>query len=296
MTETKVEERLVSGTGVLRVPALENATRYVSLLCDVIRQPGYTFRSFKYSPYRQRYGTLVFLRKEYVIAEEAIDYTRRRFDFVLDVSGQTLIALKCAHKQTLQQLGSAVSNIATFPNLNMLWDEVRLVCQDDTAFQLRLFVDTYSECGDDYYEKSPPPPPPPLPPSTPGVPIADISPPYEGDDVTQPFPGDTIPEPDPEGGDTGDTSPDRIYSVAYSYRQFPGGSVITQGGISVRGPVGDVRFKPGDPNHMVQIWCRGRVPNIFDPPPPGALTWYDVQEQGLTATDLNKVSVNDVTP
>lgn len=295
MPETKIEERLISGTGVVRLPPLESAVRYVSLLCDVIRQPTKTDRSFKYSPYRQRYATLVFLRSGYVIQEAAMDYTRRRFDFVLDVSGQTLIALKCSHKQTLQQLGSATSNIATFPNLNMLWDEIHLVCQDDGAIQCRLFADNYDECGDEYYEKAPPPPPPALPEVPPGTPIADISPPYEGDDVTSPFPGDTSPEPPPEGGDTGDTVQGRVYNLTYQVKQFPGGSVLTRSGIWLVGVVGDVRFK-GDADHTVQVWAQGRVSNRFDPPPPVAPQWFDIQGEGLTATDLVKVSVEDITP
>jgi len=296
MPETKIEERIISGTGLVRLPALETATRYVSVLIDVIRQPTVINRSFKYNPPRQRYATLVFVRGKYVIEEIPCDYSRRRIDYVLDVSGQTLIALKCAHNQILGKLGGGLSVIKEFPNLEMIWDEIHVVCQDDTALQVRLLADTYSECGEDYYQKKPPPPPPPLPPVTPGTPIGDISPPYEDDDVTNPFPEDSTPPPTPEGGDTGGTSGGRVYSLTYQVKQFPGGSVLTRAGIWILGPVGDVRFKSAT-DKTVQVWCTGRVPNRFDPPPPLPIGWVDIPPpEADTAVDLVKVGVVDVTP
>ncbi len=198
MAETKLDERLISGTGMLRMPATEAAMRYVSVLVDVIRQPRNSDRSFRYSPYRQRFATAVFLRKDYVIAEAAIDYSRRRFDYVIDQGGQNLIALKCA----LKAIKGSSSPITNFANLNLLWDEVRFVCYLDTAIQVRLYMDTYDDCGDAYNEKAPPPPPPPLPPVPPGTSIGDISRPYpDNDNVTSPNPIDTYPPLPPTNPD-----------------------------------------------------------------------------------------------
>jgi len=199
MAETTLTERLISGKGVLRVPPTEAAMRYVSLLIDVIRQPATTDLSFRYSPPRQRYCTLVFLRGGYVVQEVPVDYKRRRLDWILDPTGQLLVALKCANKQIQGKLGGSSSNIASFANLKLLWDEVQIVCYLDTAVQVKLRMDILDDCGDDYSEKEPPPPPDPLPEVPPGTPIADISPPYEdGDDVTQAYPTDEYtPPPEP---------------------------------------------------------------------------------------------------
>lgn len=206
MPETKIEERLISGSGLLRMPSVESAVRYFSVLVDVVREPSETNRSFRYSPYRQRFATMVGLRDGYVLFEQAIDYTRRRFDYLVSQAGQNLIALKCSHKQNLtkfEELGAAPedSNIAEFADLSFMWDELRFVCYADTAIQVRLFQDVYDECGDTYVQKEPPVPPEPLPPVPPGTDIPDISPPYPVDDtVTDPFPGDTFPpDPPPEG-------------------------------------------------------------------------------------------------
>lgn len=198
MAEITLEERLISGTGVLRVPPTEAAMRYVSLLLDVIREPSFADYSKRYNPNRQRYATCVFLRKGYVVDEQPLDYAKRRFDYVIDPTGQLLVALKCANKQIQGKLGGASSNIASFSNLNLLWDEVRIVCHLDTAVQARLRMDILDDCGDDYSEKSPPPPPAPLPKVPKGTSIGDISPPYEDDDdVTSKDPLDSYVPPPP---------------------------------------------------------------------------------------------------
>jgi len=204
VAETTVTTRLISGTGILRLPTPIGAIRYYSVLVDVVRPPAYTDVSKRYSPDRQRYATAVFLRGGYVIDEKPIDYTRRRFDFVLNEPGQVLLALKCSHAQVMSKLAALTtpsdSNIAEFANLIMVWDEIRFVCHLDTAIQVVLKQDLYSDCGQDYFSIEPPPPPSPPEPIPPGTPIGDISPPYEDDEITQPYPGDDNPVIDPPGG------------------------------------------------------------------------------------------------
>lgn len=201
MAETKIAERIISGTGVLRLPPSESAVRYYSLLVDVIRLPIDINRSFRYSPFRQRFATAVFIRNGYVVDEQAIDYVNRRYDFVINEPGQVLLALKCAQGQLLDVLAGTgtpeVSVIDTFSNLNMIWDEVRFVCHSTTALKVTLYQEIYDQCSDEYREKSPPPPPAPPPPNDTNTPIADISPPYEDDDVTSKNPIDEYFEPEP---------------------------------------------------------------------------------------------------
>jgi len=273
MTETTIEERIISGTGVLRVPATEAAYRYYSLLCDVIRQPSRTDRSFRYNPYRQRFGTLVFLRGGYVIAEQPLDYTRRRFDFVLDAAGQALIGLKCSHSQVLSLVGGGSppsSVIEDFANLNMLWDEVRLTCYLDTAFQLKLRADLYDECGQDYREKAPPPPPAPLSEVTPGTPISDISPPYDDDEVTSPYPGDEAPVDPPDPTPSGQ----RLNVVIQWFINDLADNARTSN-IFVWGDALDVRSIAIDGLGHLQLLCFGAAPTTGDPVSPTAI-WVDV--------------------
>ena len=205
-----VEERLISGTGLLRVSSLVEDTRYLRLNIDVIRQVPEPFKSFKWSPSRSRYCTLAFMRDGYVVQEEAVDYERRQFEWVADSSGQTLIAVKCMYKgllETFVNLGNALvlvpfivdNKIEDYENLRLLWDEVRVVCEGSTAVQVRLFALRYDDDCESSDERELPPPPPPLPQVPPGTPIGSISPPYDDDEVTSPSSLDEEePTPEPE--------------------------------------------------------------------------------------------------
>ena len=201
-----VEERLISGTGLLRVPGVVEDTRYLRLNIDVIREVPEPFKSFKWEPSRSRYCTLAFMRDGYVIEEQPVDYKRRQFEFVADSPGQALIAIKCMYKgllETFVNLGNALilipfivdNKIEDYENLRLLWDEVRVVCEGSTAVQVRLFALRYDDDCDSSDERKLPPPPPPLPQVPPGTGIGSISDPYDEDDVTNPNPIDDLPEP-----------------------------------------------------------------------------------------------------
>lgn len=207
-----VEERLISGTGLLRVPGLVEQARYFRLNIDVIREVPEPFKSFKWEPSRSRYCTLAFMRDGYVIEEQPVDYERRQFEWLADSPGQTLIAVKCSYKgilQTFVNLGIAlnitpisVTNlIEDYENLRLLWDEVRVVCEGSTAVQVRLFVLRYDDDCESSDERELPPPPPPLPRIPPGTGIGSISPPYEDDDVTSPNSLDEDVPPEDIGSD-----------------------------------------------------------------------------------------------
>lgn len=205
-----IQERLISGRGVLKVPSDVKKNRYTVLYLDVIRQPVNKYANLNWNPARGRYAQLVFLRKDYVIGTRAMEFPREAYDGVADIAGQTLIAVKCAYAGILQTFTNfanalslpviSVTNlIEEYENLRLGWDEVRIICYADTAIQARLYKIPYDVCNPDYDDQQePPPPPPPRPPVPPGTPIADISDPYEGDNDggdTVPFPGDDFPPP-----------------------------------------------------------------------------------------------------
>lgn len=216
-----IQSRTISGKGVLKLPVDKKKNRAFVLYCDLVRPPKSPYLNLNYNPPRSRYGTISFMREEYVISTANIDYKRQAFDGVNDISGQTLIALKCANNAILQSIynlsvalaatpGGAgltpitfVNVIKDYENLRLSWDECRLVCYADTVLQLRLFRIKYDTCNADFdKDKAPPPPPPPKTPVPPGTPLDDLDPPYDFDDSdggnTQPYPGDSFPgEPAP---------------------------------------------------------------------------------------------------
>jgi len=192
-TSVQLEQRTISGRGVLKVPATEDASRSMILLLymDVIRLPSTkVYNNQNYNPPRSFYGSVSFLKEGYFIRTEKLDFTNQVWTDWSDYAGQNLYAIKCAYSgilQTFFNLGNALAlpsisitnNIKDWKPININYDEVRVVCYNDVAVRLILKGMKYDVCPDD---TSPPPqkPTPPPPPSThpPGTPI-DTSPPYQ---------------------------------------------------------------------------------------------------------------------
>lgn len=238
-----IQERRISGKGVLQVPTDVVKNRAFILFATVIREPKNKYANYNYNPPKGRYATLTFLRQGYVLDVRPMEYSMQVWDGVNDVSGQTLIAVKCAYEgilQTFYNLSLALGEtpggqgltplaitdlIKNYENLRLAWDEIRVQCYADTAISLRLDRLKYDVCDIEKDKDKPPPPPPePEPPIPPGTPIQDLSPPYkEGDDLegddgnTNPFPGDTPPPPP-------NPAPDGLYlevTVVFMQRGFP---------------------------------------------------------------------------
>lgn len=186
-----LEERLISGKGVLKMPADMAKVRTLTLYADLVRPPSNAYKNVNWNPARARFGTITFLRKEYVIADIAIEYERQAFDGINDICGQTLLALKCALQATNQNfeflaaglgIDTVVStnSIKDYENLRLSWDEARIVCYADTSLQLRLYGTKYDVCNEDYNRDQPPPPPTPPKPRVPSkTPIKNLSQPYD---------------------------------------------------------------------------------------------------------------------
>lgn len=201
------QERTVSGKGMLRVPSELTKRRAVVLYSDLVRPPSSPYYNANYSPSQSLYGFLTFLRNGYVIGDAKIHYKEQSWDAVPDITAQNLIAIKCMYKGILQSFVNfavglqipvieVTDLIKDYEYLDLMWDEVRVVCYADTALKLRLYALSNDKCQDDADKpkkpQKPPPPPPPVPPGTP----VQVDPPYDDnednpDDVTEPYPGDT---------------------------------------------------------------------------------------------------------
>ena len=209
-------ERIISGKGVLKVPDVDASYRYYLMLVNVIREPKNLYQSYEWNPTKSMYARLVFRRDKYVLFDDKVEYDGQCFQYINDISGQALIAVKCAYDGILQSFVNLINGLAGTPggvgifvegvtdlikdyeNLDLGWDEVLFRCYSSTALQVRFYGLKYDVCDPDKDKKHrPPPPPPPLPKVPPDTPIGDISPPYEGDDDgnTAPFDGDTSPAP-----------------------------------------------------------------------------------------------------
>lgn len=307
-----LSERIISGKGLLLVDKdTDNfkKAKVVTLFTEVIRKPQNEYLNFAYNPPRSRYATLTFLRDDHVIREEAIEYPMQTFDFLPDISAQTLYAVECSYAGILESfanLGTALgltvtsvtNHIEDWVHLDLFFDTIKVICYSSTAIKLTLVSTPYDLCPEQS-DKQPPPPPPPPPPTPPVPPNEalshgdnpDVSEPYDGGDDggdTVPFPGDELPPP---GEDTGDTLTGQVYLLTYQVRQFPGGSLLTRASVPVLGQVGGIRFKP-DGSKTVQVFAQGALFNPNSPPSPGTLQWRDLQDEDDRAVDLNLVGIS----
>lgn len=146
------------------------------------------------------------MRNDYVVATDAMEFKQQSYDGITDITGQNLIAIKCAYEGILQTFTnfaialqlvpiSVTDLISEYEYLNLSWDEVRVVCYADTAVNLRLYSLKFDTCDEQKDRPRKPPPPPPAPPPVPpGTPLTNLDPPYEDesnpDNVTEPYPDD----------------------------------------------------------------------------------------------------------
>jgi hypothetical protein len=209
----KLEERKISGKGVLKVPPTALKYRYYVMYVDLLRTPSNRYLSRDWNPDKSVYARMAFRRDEYVQFDQIIEYEKQQFTYVNDICGQTLIAVKCSYEGILQSFVNLVNGMAgtpggigifvtsvdnkieDFKNLALGWDEILFKCYGDAALLVRFYGADYYKCNPDEETSDYPPPPPPAPPPVPpGTPITDISPPYDpsddDDNNTEPFPGD----------------------------------------------------------------------------------------------------------
>lgn len=225
-TFTQLASRNISGKGTLQVPTGFQRERLYILYADVVRQPKNKYANFAYNPARGRYASLVFMRAGYVQKVEPMEFPRQEYRFVNDVSGQQLNALKCAYAGVLQSfvnlgiklnliLPTVENTIKEYSNIDLIWDEVKVVCYADTGIKLTLKSANYELCDDEFEGQPPPDEPPDEPtPVTPGEPF-DVSPPYS-------FPtddGDTLPYP-------GDSPPPASYTIKVVGSSYGGGCIV----------------------------------------------------------------------
>lgn len=217
----KIEERFISGKGLLRIPENKRNMRYYVLYADMIRLATSYYANFKWNPGKGLLARLHFRRNNYTLSMQEMVTNRQAWDFVNDPSGQTMIALKCAYEGTLQSFvnlatGAGLTVVAVtdtikdYENLSTIWDEVLVSCEANYAIQLRLYGMPYDTCKPEKDKsKRPTPPPPPLPTVPPGTPIGDISPPYN-----------------PPNNDGGLTNPNEIDEQAGEPEELPGGECV----------------------------------------------------------------------
>lgn len=210
-----LEERIISGKGVLKVPTEALSYRYYTMFVDVYRRPRNEYLNLQWNPAKSMYALMVFRRDGYAQFDGKVEYTRQQFTYQNDVSGQTLIAVRCAYEGILQSFVNLVTGlggtpggvgifvtgvenkIEDFKNVSLGWDEVLFSCYSSSVLQVRFYGADYDLCNtEDIPSFYPPPPPPPRDELPIDAPVTDISPAYDFEDDggnTIPYEGDEFP-------------------------------------------------------------------------------------------------------
>lgn len=267
MDYTLIDERIISGVGLLRIPKDEKYRDFV-IYAQVIRKPTSEFLNLDWFPPKGLYGRITLRYQEYVVDSFLMEFENFAHRLTSDISAQNLIAINCAYAGVLQSifnLADCISecvpfnitnNVELMQSLQLTPDEFIVSCQTNSAIALQLYALEYVQCGDESLQPPPPPPPPPNFEQRPsGERIADISPPYDdSDDVTDPNlldEQDPGIQPDyPVGNDC------QIVEIVFDWVTpiDPPGNQIT---FRVFGPVNSIDFQETSAGAQVLISARG---------------------------------------
>lgn len=206
------ETRVISGRGLFVVPVDDNL-RHLYLYANIVRFPVVDWSSSKFNPDKSEYAKITWMRENYVLREDAVNYQNQRFEWACDPSatGYIATALACIHSSIVDYLGYGFGALGVPPPVpgdpiyvEPLRDaptDIKIVCRGDTAIEFQLWKLDYDyACPEGAPTPKPPPDPPQPIPDPPGTPRDDIAPPYSppsDDGDTEPYDGDDNPVPPP---------------------------------------------------------------------------------------------------
>lgn len=251
-----LSERRISGTGLILPDSADLIHRRYTLFADIIRKPLTPYLNRESEPPETYYGVISLMKNDYVLQTLPIKYDAQIWYFDADISGQTLIAVKCEYLGVLESfanLGTALgltvtlveNTIGDYRNLPLQWDSINIKCFADCAIQFVLKALTYDFCETDYKDPAIPAQPPAKPEIvSPGV-GTDVSDPYPGDGVTDPVQIDKDFVPPPLGNVC------QAYTLRFTVQFQVGENPPDEAEYSTNtfGPVSqDFRVKDGQPN------------------------------------------------
>lgn len=258
--EITIEERTISGTGVLRIPTENLNERIYTLYAQVIRKPKSPYLNFKSNPPEGFFGRITCVKNDTVYQHFDHVFPMQAWNFTPDITSQVLVAVQCQYAgilQTFVNLGAALglnpyvvgNTIEDFKALGIGFNEIRVVCYANTAIKLTLKAKAFDICNSNQLEPEEPPAPPPPPNEVPSDTAIEIDEPYENDSISKKADIDENFTPPPIGNTC------IAYNIQYSYTQQNG--VIGTEGNRVFGEIGRIRRFSNPGENGVELECRG---------------------------------------
>lgn len=165
-----IQEKTISGVGNVQYP-LPATTGYreYKLYGSVIRLPAQEYANLKYPVAKRYYGKILFLFRDYVVAEAQLNFRDFLYTQRPDETLQNLIAIKCAYAGILDSFYNLAAGfgfpiitrldlIRDFAPLSLSYDRVVISCYDACAIRLSLHGLFPDSCNFD--SQDPPPRPP----------------------------------------------------------------------------------------------------------------------------------------
>lgn len=206
-----IEDRLISGLGVLQIPQDEEY-RAFRIYTDIVREPAPDYLNFKYNPERGNYCNIAYMHGGYVQSYSTIEFDKEEITYYpKGTEAYIATALACLFQVTFDKLDTLLTAAGSPPDpvqktpvpiepVTKGLTEILFSCRDSTAVQVRLYgLKEDVACAEgEPTPKKPPEIPPPLPP-VPSDEGLEVSPPYDpgtsDDGNTKPFDKDALPPP-----------------------------------------------------------------------------------------------------
>ena len=267
---TEIEDRLISGLGVLQIPN-EDKWRYFRIWINLVREPIPEFVNNKWNPSRGEYAKIVFVSDGYAYREEVMRYSKEYFAFpAKENAGYLASPLACAFqfvfddllliKEALGMPSSPVGTPIPFEPVLRVDTQLQFSCRDGCAIQVvleGLEEDVVCLQGEPTPKRSGKPVNE-LPQVAPGTAI-DVSPAYDGEDDN----GNTIPDSGDEVAPPGDfpvgtECQEVVVTVLWETVIDPPGNTASA---TYYGPVTSVELVSDSQGVSVLVESRGRSTN-----------------------------------
>ena len=299
-----IEERLISGTGVMRITQ-DADFRDIVIYAEVVRLPINLYQNLNFDPPKGFYAHIQQMYDGYVVSSADMNFENEMIRIIPDVCKQVMIGLKCIDNNIVNMLtllGDDITGVeySFFPQLTemtsrpLLVDELVFSCYTDTALRVSQYGLKVVKCTPERDDVPPKPrKPDPIDKLPPGSPIGDISPPYdEEDNFTKPADIDeSVPDPDPNPDLPAGDECQRVRCTSAITTTTNGREVRSE---VVYGPVTEFFLNPsggpdGNTRDAILLTCRGLAEfNGAVQPciPPVTYVWQDAAPEEFISAEI----------
>lgn len=285
---TITKQRLIYTSGTFKLDDEIRACRRILVYVDVLRKPpSAVYQNERSNPTKHFFGYVSLFVGDYVSKVLPLEYESQLVLEYDNLELQLFETINCSVGllvDTIAALGSVMTPPAVlipvtptppgFPGCRYDWIKFKL--EPLTRIQVTAFAEQPYGCDDITFTIDVPD-------------LPDETPPYPSDRDLAEDP----PRSDPEDGEnSGDSTPasaedpdlgyvptegdtDVIYQIGWTWKQFPGGSLLTRNGVRIYAPFGGIRWSAD--HFSIEAYCKGYVGTGAPAPPNADVGWVTLE-------------------